>query len=216
MPRPRPNTEIEIKLRIDDLPAMRRRLKRIGASEVSSRTHESNTLYDTPAGELRRRGKLIRVRIERPASNGAKTRGKNPVCATLTYKAPIRRRRQKPKPGHAAASLGRFKIKQEAEISLVGADQIGQILHGLNLRPSFRYEKYRTTYHLSGIKALKIELDETPVGTFLELEGPRRAIDRAALRLGYARSEYMTQTYGALYLADCKRRRQKPSNMLFR
>jgi adenylate cyclase class 2 len=215
MPRPRPNTEIEIKLRVDDLPAIRRSLKRLGASEVSSRTHESNTLYDTPAGELRRRGKLIRVRIERPASNAAKTRGKNPGCATLTYKAPIPSLRHRGKRGAAATARSRFKIKQEAEISLVGADQIGQILHGLNLRPSFRYEKYRTTYCLPGITGLKVELDETPVGTFLELEGPRGAIDRAALRLGYTRSEYMTQTYGALYLADCKRRRQGPSNMLF-
>jgi adenylate cyclase class 2 len=83
------------------------------------------------------------------------------------------------------------------------------------LNPSFRYEKFRTTYALPGIPGLKIELDETPVGTYLELEGPPAGIDRAARLLGYTRSDYMKETYGSLYLADCRRRNQKPGNMLF-
>ncbi len=80
----------------------------------------------------------------------------------------------------------------------------------------FRYEKFRTTYTLPGISGLKVEFDETPIGFFLELEGNAGAIDRAARLLGYTRSDYMTSTYGALYIADCRRRGRKPSNMLFR
>jgi len=42
----------------------------------------------------------------------------------------------------------------------------------------FRYEKYRTTFRLPDSNAwangLLIELDETPIGTFVELEGPPR------------------------------------------
>ena len=36
-----------------------------------------------------------------------------------------------------------------------------------------------------------------------------RAIDRAARLLGYARNDYMTDTYGSLYLAACRRRGQQ-------
>jgi adenylate cyclase class 2 len=79
----------------------------------------------------------------------------------------------------------------------------------------FRYEKFRTTYALTRLRSLKIELDETPIGTFLELEGPIAAIDRAARLLGYSRSDYITATYGSLYLAGCRRRARKPGDMVF-
>ena len=79
----------------------------------------------------------------------------------------------------------------------------------------FRYEKFRTTYVLQTVPGLKIELDETPVGAYLELEGSVSGIDHAARVLGYARSEYIKETYGSLYLADCRRRGRKPGDMLF-
>jgi len=53
----------------------------------------------------------------------------------------------------------------------------------------FRYEKYRTTFRLPDSNAwangLLIELDETPIGNLVELEGPAAAIDRAAEELGF-------------------------------
>ena len=66
-----------------------------------------------------------------------------------------------------------------------------------------------------GAPGLKIELDETPVGLYLELEGPVAAIDRGARLLGYDRKDYMTDTYGSLYLAACRRQGRKPGDMLF-
>ena len=47
---------------------------------------------------------------------------------------------------------------------------------------------------------LKAELDETPIGDFLELEGERRAIDRSARLLGYGPADYIARSYGALYM----------------
>ena len=79
----------------------------------------------------------------------------------------------------------------------------------------FRYEKFRTTYALPGVRGLKIELDETPIGIYLELEGPLAGIDCGARLLGYARNDYLKETYGSLYLADCRRRGLKPCDMLF-
>jgi adenylate cyclase class 2 len=92
---------------------------------------------------------------------------------------------------------------------------MASILRALGLQPVFRYEKFRTTYALPDVLGLKVELDETPVGIYLELEGPVAGIDRAARLLGYARNDYMTDTYGSLYLAACRRRGRKPGDMLF-
>src|SRR5256885_9836920 len=56
------NREIEIKFRVDDPRALRRRLRAAGFREITPRTHEMNTLYDLPDRPLRRRGELLRLR----------------------------------------------------------------------------------------------------------------------------------------------------------
>lgn len=214
MPRPKHREEIEIKLRVPDIAALRGRLKHLRAREITPRTYESNTLYDTPRHDLRRRGQLIRIRTEQPSSSFGKRRPKENPAALLTYKGPS--------PASNARNAGRnskvrspFKIKDEVEVAVTGAGELATILRALGLRPTFRYEKFRTTYALPGLQGLLIEIDETPIGTYLELEGPVAAIDRAAHLLGYARNDYMTDTYGSLYLAACRRRGRRPGHMLF-
>lgn len=215
MPRTAHREEIEIKLRVPDVAALRSRLKRLRAREISPRTYESNTLYDTPKKDLRRRGQLIRIRIEQPASSLGKRRPNENAAAVLTYKGPPLLSRNPLKAGRHAEIRSHFKIKDEAEVSVARADQMARILRALGLHPVFRYEKFRTTYALPGIRELKIELDETPVGIYLELEGPVAGIDRGARLLGYARQDYLKETYGSLYLAACRRRGRKPGDMLF-
>jgi len=211
MPKPKYREEIEIKLRVQDVAALRIRLNRLRAREITPRTYESNTLYDTPQLDLRRRGQLIRIRIEQPASSFRKRRTNENAAAILTYKGPIPSSRNAIK-----IKVGRhFKIKDEAEVSVAGANELATILRALGLHPVFRYEKFRTTYALPGVRGLKIELDETPVGIYLELEGPVAGIDRGAHLLGFARNDYRKDTYGSLYLAACRRRGQKPGDMLF-
>jgi len=214
MPKPKQRDEIEIKLRVPDVAGLQGRLKYLRAREITPRTYESNTLYDTPRQDLRRRGMLIRVRTEQPASSfGMRRPGEN-AAALLTYKGPSSSKNAK-KLGSHSKIRGHFKIKDEAEVSVAGAGELASILRALGLRPTFRYEKFRTTYALPAVRGLKIELDETPVGTYLELEGPVAAINRAAHLLGYARNDYMTDTYGSLYLAACRRLGRKPGDMLF-
>ena len=82
------------------------------------------------------------------------------------------------------------------------------------MRPTFRYEKFRTAYRLPRSR-LHLDLDETPVGVFLELEGEPRAIDRAARALGFAPSDYIRGTYWDVYAADCRRRGRIRRNMVF-
>jgi len=215
MPEPKHRQEIEIKLRVQDVAAIRSRLKRLRAREISPRTHEFNTLYDTPRQDLKRQGQLIRIRIEQPALSFGKRRPNENAAAILTYKGPSLPSRTPTEAGGDSNFRSYFKIKDEAEVSVAGADEMARILHGLGLHPGFRYEKFRTTYALPGVRGLKIELDETPVGTYLELEGPVAGIERGAHLLGYDRKDYLKDTYGSLYLAACRRQGRKPGDMLF-
>jgi len=190
--------EIEIKLRVDDLPALIRKLRRLGAIS-RGRVLEQNTLYDTQAADFRNRGRLLRLRIETPAP--AKWASGGQRRAILTSKAPVREPARSP-----------YKEKIETEVAVDRPERWPSALRALGLRPGFRYEKYRTTFRLPG---LHLDLDETPVGVFLELEGARRSIDRVASALGFAPHEYINGTYWDLYAADCRRRGRKPTNMLF-
>jgi adenylate cyclase class 2 len=155
-----------------------------------------NTLYDTRDGKLARQGQMLRLRVERRARRtdraGKKSKGAG-VPALLTIKGPG--------PGlPKRGSAGRYKIREEHELRIGDHEEMPRILEALGLRPWFRYEKFRTTYRLPGIAHLKLELDETPIGSFLEIEGERDAIDRAATLLGFARSDYIDKSYGALFM----------------
>jgi adenylate cyclase class 2 len=208
------NQEIEIKLRVADAQQLGFRLKNLKARVVVPRTYESNTLYDTPLRNFTRHGQLIRIRVEQLSPNAGKPRSGRGVNAVLTYKGPRRLPRASPS-SRTKTARPRFKIREEVEVAVGDPEQMSRILGSLGFRPVFRYEKFRTTYILPGIADLKVEFDETPVGMFLELEGSVSSIKRAAARLGYSSADYLTSTYGAIYVADCRRRGRRPTNMLF-
>jgi len=192
------NREIEIKLRVDSLPETIHRLRQIGAVN-HGRAFEENTLYDTPDAAFRNSGRLLRLRTETLA-NGQRR-------ALLTAKAPVSHARHKrPKRGP------RHKERLEREATVLDPRRLTRLFRAIGLRPSFRYEKYRTSFRLPG---LHLDLDETPVGTFLELEGRPAAIDRVARTLGYSLSDYIRVTYWDLYAADRRRRRLPLKNMVF-
>jgi adenylate cyclase, class 2 len=130
--------------------------------------------------------------------------------AVLTYKTPIKVR------GSKAAKDSRYKVKEELETRIENPGMVEAILKAAGLHPGFRYEKYRTTYRLPRLPRLAIDLDETPIGTFLELEGSRKAIDRVAAALGYAREAYSAASYWEVYRENCRRRGVPVGNMLFK
>jgi adenylate cyclase class 2 len=193
--------EIEIKLRVADVPAILSRLRRLGA-KPRGRVLEQNTLYDTPDCDFRSRGRMLRLRIETPTGAPGRRR------AILTLKAPA------PVPtGRARPPVkSRFKEKAERERRVRNSFHWPNTLRALGLRPGFRYEKYRSEFRLVG---LQVSLDETPAGNFLELEGAPRAIDRAAWALGFTRRDYLCGTYWDVYAADCRREGITPKDMLF-
>lgn len=216
MPNRKPTHEIEIKLRVADPRALRLQLKRLQADEIIPRRFESNTLYDTTSRNLKRHGQLIRIRIEQLGSGGSQTKPKPTGAALLTYKGPSPSLRASKRFRTKPSDRSRFKIMKEVEVVVDPGEQMSRILKALGLGPVFRYEKYRTTYEIPGVPGLKVEFDETPIGLFLELEGAPGLIDRAARLLGYSQSDYLTESYGALYIAECRRSRRRPSDMLFR
>src|SRR5215216_6387599 len=183
----RSHLEREIKLPIDSLQMMRRLLAQLGYSITTPRVFERNTIFDTPDSRLRQSKHMLRLRQAGPRN-------------TIAFKGP--------------PIEGKHKIRPEMESDFTDLAAMGEILHALGFAPAFRYEKYRTEYRKPGQPG-SVMLDETPIGNFLELEGPSRWIDRTATELGYSAAEYITDSYGGLHLAYCKSKLRAPGHMLF-
>jgi len=198
MPRPT-NREIEVKLPVTDIPALVRKLKALRANN-RGRVFERNALYDTPGSGLRRSGRLLRLRIETPAPANWSRAGQRQFV--VTYKSPPKRSGPKSK----------YKERLERETAISHPQFWPQTLVRLGFRSSFVYEKFRTSFRVPG---LHLDLDETPVGIFLELEGSGKAIDRVAKALGYSARDYFCGTYWDVYAADCRRRGLPIKNMVF-
>ena len=58
-------------------------------------------------------------------------------------------------------------------------------------------------------------LDETPIGMWLELEGQPEWIDRTAAQLGFTAQQYVTESYGGLWLRYCEEQAIDRPNMVF-
>jgi len=183
----KPNREVEIKLKLPSADEARQLLRKAGLRVSSRRVFEDNTVFDTPDLSLRRNGTLLRIREAGPV-------------ATLTYKG--------------AAEPGRHKSREELEVSISNAKEAALILSRLGFLSVFRYQKFRTEYTAPRAGGV-VTLDETPIGCFLEIEGAPRWIDRAARRLGFSEADYVTASYGRLYLDLRRRNADLPADMVF-
>ncbi len=198
-----PKREIEIKLRITDLREILGRLSKLGAVP-RGRVLEQNTLFDTRDSSFWRQGRLLRLRTQIPAPGNGSRGG--PRTTILTAKAP-------PFSGRLSSPKTiPYKERLESELAVGTRKQWTRVLGALGFRAGFRYEKYRTSFRLG---ALHLDLDETPVGVFLELEGAPSAIRRTARALGFAPKQHIRATYWDLYAADCRQLKRTPRNMVF-
>src|SRR5205823_10907127 len=130
--------ETEIKLRISDVRAFHRALKRIGArpgGPGSSKVHEENVIFDTPQGGLAKHGQLLRIRTETPEIRGkAKTTGAK-QRVVLTFKQPMV---QTPVAGLQSSSYGSYKIREEIELEVTDPGNLTRIFEGLGMSGWFR------------------------------------------------------------------------------
>jgi len=186
--------ETEIKLPAQERKQVGKRLSQLGFKVFEARHLESNCLFDFQDLRLGRSGCLLRLRI---------AGGEN----LLTFKGPPLRTR-------------RYGSRREIETRVEDAVLLREVLKNLGLQQIFVYEKHRTTYaegtraDLHGLP--QVAYDETPIGDYLELEGPEKWIDEVATHLGYSPQEYITSTYLDIYFQKCREEGSKPGNMVFK
>jgi adenylate cyclase class 2 len=165
--------ENEIKLRMEGAEEARRALRALGASLREPRRLEDNVLFDATPSTLASRGRTLRVR-------------RTEARSVLTFKGPM-------------GSVDGVKSREEIEVEVSDPKRLEAILAGLDLRPTFRYQKYRETYSW---KDAELVVDETPIGVFVEIEGPIETIHAAASALGRTRDDYISESYVALFFAS--------------
>lgn len=180
-------TETEIKLRLENLSQVQKKLQSAGYRVSQEREFEANTLYDTEDRRLFQSGMLLRLR-----ESGGRS--------ILTWKGP--------------EIPGPHKSRPERETSVGSVETFGYILDQLGFKPVFRYEKFRTELKNATPEAT-VTLDETPIGSFVELEGPASWIDEAARNLGFGPAEYIKESYSTLYRRWCENIGVQPLNMVF-
>jgi adenylate cyclase class 2 len=166
--------ETEIKFRVDDLPALTRRLEAVGFILQTPRSFESNVLYDTPDRQLRAHTEILRIRTY--AGH-----------CLLTHK-------RLPDAGMPGEDRHKHRIETETEVADGAA--LEHIFFSLGLAPVFRYEKWRAEWTDGEGHCV---VDETPIGNYAELEGSAEWIDRNAARLGVDPAQYSTLSYGRLF-----------------
>jgi len=183
--------ETEIKLVAGRPADVRKLLRRAGFRIRHRRSFEHNVAFDTPDRSLVRRGCLLRLRTYAGGH-------------WLTFK----------RPGQAS---GRFKVREEFETTVEQPRVLREIFAALGLEPVFRYEKYRTVFESRGRwRGGEVMLDETPIGTYVELEGSRNWILRAARGLFSAGPDrYIVKNYAALYIDWCRERGAPFGDMIF-
>ena len=178
--------EVEVKVVMGPLGPFVRRIEDLAGASEHPRCLEDNVLLDLMGGELTAKGAMLRVR-----TYGA--------TGTLTYKEPA----QGP-PG--------YKVRTELETTLPDPGLCLRILESAGFRRIWRYVKYRAIYRIGELKVL---VDETPIGGYAELEGPREAIDAFAKRIGKEPSDYIASSYRGLYEDWCRRRGVPFGDMVF-
>lgn len=179
--------ENEVKIAITGVAPVKRLLKAAGYRVRRARVYEQNMVLDTPGDTLRAAGLLLRVR----------TAGKLVTC---TFKG-------KTLPGV-------HRAREEREFTASSLEECLAVFGGLGYAPRFRYEKYRTEYEIPG-EAGHVTLDETPIGVFIELEGPGAWLDGAAKQLGFSRDDYIKLSYGRLWEMWCAEHGLPRADMVF-
>ena len=163
-----------------------------GYAVSSARTLEADQLFDLQSGALRQSDQILRLR--RMSSVDGK------MHALVTYKG--------------CASREVYKSREEIEFEVSDPDAFTLVLERLGYYPGFRYEKYRTMFKVYGEPGL-ITIDETPIGVYLELEGPQSWIDSTAARLGFPPEQFSTASYAALYREHREQHPDAPHHMTF-
>jgi len=184
------NLEIEVKLACEDLD----RLRTAGFELTleTPRHFEDNWLLDLADQSLFKRGAALRVR----SVDGV---------GTVTYKGTVKETHE-----------SRLKVREEIETAVENPERLIELFERLGYRRSFRYQKYRTTYGgvLEGSK-LKVVLDETPMGSFIEIEGDEVSVLKALDAAGFSSGDIIRESYPELQASRCRARGVPLEDLVF-
>jgi adenylate cyclase class 2 len=180
--------ESEIKIPVTDVGAVRNRVRADGWHLHQALHREVNVLFDRQDGALADRGLALRLR--RSADRW-----------TVTFKGP-------------AELDGGVKSREELEVDVDDGMVFAGIMARLEYTPSLRYEKDREVWSLDDVQ---LALDHTPMGDFVEIEGPSGRLEEVAASLGLDPGDAVTGSYPSLW-AEYRRTRRDvslPEHMIF-
>jgi adenylate cyclase, class 2 len=185
------NLEIEVKLACDDLD----RLRNAGFQLTleTPRHFEDNWLLDLPDQPLFKQGAALRVR----SVDGT---------GTVTYKGVVKETNE-----------SRLKVREEIETAVDEPERMIELFERLGYRRSFRYQKYRTDYWvaLDG-RELKVVLDETPMGNFIEIEGDESSVLKTLDAAGFSANDIIRESYPELQASRCRARGVPLEDLVFK
>lgn len=170
--------EIEAKMRVSDLSAVRARVEGCGGSRLAS-VFEVNTFFDTPTRALLAADQGLRLRTARRLPDGAPS-------FVITFKGP--------------RLHGALKSREETELQVADGAAAAALLQCLGFQSVLSFEKRRESWR---VDACQVELDELPLlGVFVEIEGPDEpAVMRVRERLGLDRAALERSSYIALLMS---------------
>ena len=177
--------EREIKLRFETVEAALQAVRQTGATPLRGRRLQEDCLLDTEDESLRRRQCALRIRTEAGKS-------------ILTYKGPVQ--------------PGSMKMREEHETIVGDGEVLQHVFEELGLHVWFRYEKYREEYAAEDVT---IAIDETPVGTFVEIEGGEEGILTMTIALGRTPSDFVLDSYRGLFIKHREEFGLTGANMVF-
>jgi adenylate cyclase, class 2 len=177
--------EREVKLRFASPEEARAAILATGATPLRSRRLQEDALLDTEDESLRQRRCVLRIRTESGRS-------------LITFKGPV--------------LPGSMKVRDEYETVIGDGEVVQRVLEEVGLHVWFRYEKYREEYAAEDVT---IAIDETPVGTFVEIEGGEDGILAIANALGRTQSDFLLDSYRALFVKHREEFGLTGTNMVF-
>jgi adenylate cyclase class 2 len=180
-----PTVEREVKLRFDTPEQARAAILAAGATPLRCRRLQEDALLDNDDEILRQRRCVLRIRTEAGKS-------------ILTFKGPVQ--------------TSCMKLREELETVVGDGEVLKRVLEELGMRVWFRYEKYREEFSAADVI---VALDETPVGTYVEIEGSEAGIHAMTRALGRTEADFILDSYRGLFVQHRDSHRTGSVHMVF-
>lgn len=182
------NLESELKIPVTDLQQVRVYLQRARAIMIRTMAREVNLLLDTEDKRLRTAGCVLRLR-------------RHGDRKTLAFKGPVNYQ-------------GAIKERPEHETEVDDLDRMGEIFRKLGFSCFMKYEKDREEWVIEDVS---VALDRTPMGSFVEVEGPPEKLPEIADLLGLKPASAVRASYASLWLDHRQRHPELglPFDMVF-